>query len=131
MARFALPASRLTTPFWDATREKRLLLQWCKSCDEVVHYPREACPRCLGEDLEWRPASGRGDVYACCVMQRPATPGLAVPYVVALVDLEEGARMMTNVVGCSPADVVVGMPVQVTWEALDDGRALPQFEPIP
>jgi hypothetical protein len=131
MARFALPPSSLTQPFWDATGQKKLLLQWCKSCEAVVHYPREACPKCLGESLEWREASGKGDVYAFCVMQRPANPAMAglLPYVVALVDLDEGARMMTNIVGCEPAAVRIGMPVRVTFEDLGDGRALPLFEP--
>ncbi len=131
MARFALPASDLTRPFWDATKDKQLLLQWCKPCNAVVHYPRVACPSCLGEDLEWRAASGSGEVYAYCVMRNPANPAMAdrVPYVVALVDLEEGARMMTNIVGCTPEDVSVGMPVRVAWEDLPDERALPVFEP--
>ena len=127
-ARFEPPASELTEPFWEATRRRELLLQWCGACDAVVHYPREVCPACLGTDLEWRPASGRGTVYATSVMHKPAHPGLAdrVPYTVALVDLEEGARLMTNIVG---GDAPVGTTVVVTWEELSDGRALPLFSP--
>lgn len=129
--RFEPPVSEVARPFWDATRERRLVLQWCRTCEQPVHYPREVCPRCLGTELEYRPASGRGEVYAFSVMHRPGNPLMAdrVPYVVALVDLEEGARMMSNVVGCEPDAVRVGQPVRVTWEPLSDGRALPQFEP--
>ena len=128
---FEPPASDLTQPFWDATREHRLVVQWCTSCDEPVWFPREVCLRCLGNTLEWRAASGAGSVYAFLVEHRPNLPDVFgdAPYVVALVELEEGVRMMTNVVGCAPGDVVVGMPVRVTWEPLSDGRNLPQFEP--
>jgi uncharacterized OB-fold protein len=129
--RFEPQPSELTKPYWDATRDRRLLLQWCASCDEPVHYPREVCPRCLGEGLSWREASGAGEVYAFGVHHQPASPLMAdrVPYVVALIDLVEGARLMSNIVGCEPAEVRVGMSVKVTWEALSDGRHLPLFEP--
>jgi uncharacterized OB-fold protein len=125
------PETSLTRPFWDATREHRFVLQWCKRCEVPIHYPREACPRCLHADLDWRPASGRGEVYAVSVMHRAGNPLMQdrVPYAVALIDLEEGVRFMSNVVGCPPSQVKVGMPVSITWEALSDGRALPLFEP--
>jgi uncharacterized protein len=128
---FEPPVTDTTTPFWDATREQRLVLQWCTECDAPVWFPREVCPSCLGSSLEWRPASGRAEVYACTVEHRPTmpTPFGDAPYVVALVELEEGPRLMTNVVGCDPRAVTVGMPVQVTWEQLSDGRNLPLFAP--
>jgi uncharacterized OB-fold protein len=130
--RFEPAESEVTQPFWDGTRERRLVLQWCNGCQQPVHYPRECCPKCMSaERLDWKPASGRGEVYAYSVMHRGGSPFLAdrVPYVVARVQLEEGARLMTNIVGCEPSAVRVGMPVSVTWEELSDGRALPQFEP--
>ncbi|CAN5718846.1 OB-fold domain-containing protein [soil metagenome] len=120
------PVNAVDEPFWAATREQRLVLQWCTACERVVHYPREACPSCLGDDLAWRPASGRGVVHAASTMAATTDRD---PYVVALVDLAEGARFMTNVVGCDPADVVIGMMVTVAWEPLDDGRHLPLFAP--
>jgi uncharacterized OB-fold protein len=125
------PVTETTQPFWDATRDRRLLIQWCTACDAPVWFPREVCPGCLGSALEWRPASGRGEVYACTVEHKPTmpTPFGDAPYVVALVELEEGPRLMTNVVGCEPAAVAVGIRVQVTWEELSDGRNLPLFEP--
>ena len=126
------PVSEVTKPFWDATREERLLLQWCTSCDKPVFYPREACPSCLGFDLDWRPSAGRGVVYAVSVQYKPNFPGLAdkVPYAVVLVDLDEGVRLMSNVVDCDIGDVVIGLPVELTWEPLSDGRNLPQFRPL-
>jgi uncharacterized OB-fold protein len=124
------PNSALTQPFWDATREHRLLLQWCRSCDAIVFYPRDACPTCLGDDLEWREATGTGTVYAASVQHRagPGRDEAAGPYAVALVDLTEGARLMTNIVGGDPTEVAVGQPVRVRWHGLPDGRNLPFFE---
>lgn len=126
------PVTELTEPFWAATRERRLLVQWCVSCEQPVWFPREVCPWCLDNALEWREASGRGVVYAFLVEHRPNLPEVFgdSPYVVALVDLSEGVRLMSNIVGCRPDTVDVGLPVQVTWESLSDGRNLPLFEPV-
>lgn len=125
------PASEAGEPFWRATRDQRLDLPWCNSCDRPIWYPRLTCPDCLGTDIEWRPASGEGTVYAASVQHRSAHPELAdrVPYTVALVDLAEGVRMMSEVVGAGPESVVPGLEVSVTWEALSDGRHLPVFSP--
>ena len=125
------PVTGTSRPFWDATRERRLLLQWCTDCDAAVWYPRDLCPACSSAGLEWRPASGGATVYAFTIEPRPTLPGVfgEEPFVVALVELEEGVRLMTNVVGCAPHAVTVGMPVRVTWEELSDGRNLPLFEP--
>ncbi|MCU1455326.1 MAG: putative nucleic-acid-binding protein containing a Zn-ribbon [Acidimicrobiales bacterium] len=127
--RFEPPVAPASAPFWDASREQRLVLQWCRDCERPIHYPREACPRCLGTELEFRPASGRGVVYAASVMPKPGNASMAgrEPYVVALVDLEEGVRMLSNVVGLRPELVEVGLAVEVTWEPLSDGRHLPLF----
>ncbi|HUF32763.1 MAG TPA: OB-fold domain-containing protein [Acidimicrobiales bacterium] len=129
--RFEPPVSDDTAPFWEATRDKQLVLQWCTSCQKAIFYPRAACPGCLGDTIEWRPATGFGRVHAVSVQHKPANPFMAdkVPYAVALVDLDEGVRLMTNIVGCEPDDVAVDMAVRVTWEPLTDGRHLPLFEP--
>jgi uncharacterized OB-fold protein len=131
MARFEPKASPLTEPFWDATRDKKLLVQWCPDCDAGVYWPRVHCPRCLGGDLGWKEASGRGSVYSFSVMHVAGNPMMAdrVPYVIGLVDLDEGVRIATNIVGCEPAAVRVAMAVAVTWETMSDGRNLPLFEP--
>jgi uncharacterized OB-fold protein len=130
-ARMEPTPTELTQPFWDATREQQLLLQWCTTCEQPIFYPRDRCPRCLGNSLEWRPASGRGEVYAVTVDHRPQMTSRRQEeqFSVVLVDLEEGVRMMSNVVDCPPDEVTVGMAVTVTWEALSDGRNLPQFRP--
>lgn len=107
--RFEPPVGVESTAFWEATRESRLLVQWCTDCDRGVFYPRAFCPHCAaGADaLEWRTASGRATVYAAVVEHRPEAAGTnfsgGAPYCVALVDLDEGVRMLTNVVGCPPA----------------------------
>jgi uncharacterized protein len=141
------PVGAESGPFWDATREGRLLVQWCTRCDRGIFYPRAFCPFCGGGvaggetphadgtdgPLEWREASGRATVYAAGVEYRPEAAGASfadgAPFCVALVDLEEGVRMMTNIVGCPPGDVHSGMAVVVTWEPLSDGRQLALFRP--
>ncbi len=124
-----VPESDVAAPFWQATREQRLVLQWCDACARPVHYPREACPRCLGDRLTWRAASGNGTVYSATLVHRAPSAELRarVPYVVALVDLDEGARLVTNVVGADALTVAVGDRVTVDWEPLADGRFLPVF----
>jgi uncharacterized OB-fold protein len=115
----------------EATRDRRLMLPWCTGCERPHWYPREVCPWCLGDAIAWRAASGRATVHAVSVHHRAGMPQMEgrEPYAVALVDLAEGVRMMTNVVGCDPADVAVGQAVVVTWESLSDGRNLPLFRP--
>jgi len=133
--RFEPPVGAESAPFWDATRAGTLLLQWCTACDRAVFYPRSFCPHCGAGPavLGWRPASGRATVYAAVVETQPEASGAAFsggePYCVALVDLDEGVRMMTNIVGCPPADVRSGLAVEVSWEPLSDGRRLPLFRP--
>jgi uncharacterized OB-fold protein len=128
--RFTPHESEAAAAYWEGTRQQQLLLPHCAE-HGPFWYPRDVCPVCLTPELEWRPASGRGTVYAHSTMPKPAMPGLAdlVPYVVALVELDEGVRIMSNVTGCEPDDVHVGMPVSVTWEPLEDGRHLPLFGP--
>jgi hypothetical protein len=132
--RFEPPVGAESGPFWEATRAGRLLVQWCTACDRGIFYPRALCPFCGGASaLEWREATGRATVHAAVVEHRPEAAGAAFahgePFCIALVDLEEGVRMMTNVVGCPPGDVHSGMAVTVTWEPLSDGRQLALFRP--
>jgi hypothetical protein len=123
--------TELSLPFWEATREQKLLLQWCTGCEQPIFYPRAACPTCRGTTFDWREASGRGSVYAVTVEHRPEMSSWRqeAPFAVALIALEEGVRMISNVIGCAPDDVTVGMPVVLTWDPLSDGRNLPQFSP--
>jgi uncharacterized OB-fold protein len=130
-ARREPPASDEATAFWDATRESRFVLPWCTECETPIWYPRLVCPSCFGTSIEWREASGAATVHACSIHWKPGI-GRAEddgPYVVALVDLAEGVRMMTNIIDCPVDTVTVGMPVRLAWEPLSDGRHLPVFRP--
>jgi len=125
------PDSEFAAPFWDATRAEQLLLAWCSACAKAMWYPREVCPSCLGTAIEWRPAAGTGVVYAFSVhhLAGPGRDTSELPYTVAIIELPEGVRMMSNVVDCEPDAVSVGMAVRVAWKPLSDGRNLPQFAP--
>jgi len=120
-----------TAPFWAATLAGRLDLQRCDACHRVVAYPRARCPHCHAASLTWTTMSGRGTVYASTIVYRAADASFAadVPYVVALVDLEEGARLMTRIVDCPPEAVRTGMAVAVRFESVSDDAALPLFAP--
>ena len=132
----ALPApSPVVTPeteeFWAATAEGRLLLRRCDDCGTVIWYPRAHCPGCGSQRTSWSDASGNGTVYAFTVVHRSVVDGFreAVPYVVAYVELEEGPRVMTNIVDCDPGSVEVGMPVTVVFHDTGKGNALFRFRP--
>ena len=118
-------------PFWEGCKAGKLMLRHCADCGAWVYYPRALCPKCHGERLPWEEASGRGVIYAYTVCHRPAGPAFAedVPYVVALIDLEEGARMLSNIVTEDPASVRIGQEVRVTFEARNEEVTLPLFAP--
>jgi uncharacterized OB-fold protein len=121
--------TEISKPYWDACARHELLLQWCRDCGKAQFYPRSVCVHCGSADLEWRRASGRATVYSFSVVRRAPDASLPVPYVVALVDLAEGPRMMTNIVDCAPESVRIGLPVEVTFEDLGDGASVPLFKP--
>jgi uncharacterized OB-fold protein len=118
-------------PYWEAAAEGRLLLQRCGGCDAVVWYPRGFCPACGGRRLEWFEASGRGIVYSYSVIERGALGEYRgrEPYVIAYVELEEGPRVLTNVVDCDPAGVRVGDAVSAVFHDTGEGSALVRFRP--
>lgn len=126
------PIDPWTEPYWTALREGNLLLQFCPSCQEHIFYPRQSCPYCLSEHLTWVKATGRGKVYAFTVVENNApSPFLdEMPFVIAIVILEEGVRLMTNIVDCDPATIYSEMPVTVTFEKLNDDITLPKFRPL-
>lgn len=108
-----------SAPFFDAAREGRLRLQKCPR-DGFFFYPRSACPDCLGEDWEWQDVSGRGTVYSYTVdrVGLDPTQRARLPLIIAIVELEEGPRMTTNLIGCVPEAVSVGQAVEATFEDL-------------
>lgn len=120
-----------TLPYWEAARAGRLDLQRCVPCGLLVWYPRRRCHRCGSGELHWETLSGEATVHAFTVVHRAPDPSMDVPYVVALVDLAEGARLLTNLVDVDPADVEVGLPVRVRFRELAEGRTLPVFGPVP
>jgi uncharacterized OB-fold protein len=119
----------LTRPLWDAAREHRLVRQVCDDCGRNVFTPQIACPACLSTALSWRESSGRGTVYSATVVHRAPYPGFTSPYHVAMVDLEEGWTMLSNVLGTGEHPVAIDTPVAVDWLQLDDEITLPVFRP--
>ena len=121
----------LSQPFWDAAQSHELHVQRCTACGTHVFYPRYNCTNCGSRDLEWVRASGRGSVYTYTIARRPTHRAFAerVPYVIAIVELDEGPRLTTNIVGCEPDDVRIGMPVEASFEDVDDEITLVTFRP--
>lgn len=119
-----------TKRFWDATREGKLLLARCKACATVIWYPRAFCPECSSFDVDWFEASGRGRVYSYTINRRGQGDYRDLSYVLAYVELEEGPRMLTNIVNCDVDDVAVGQAVQLVFHDTPAGPALPRFRPV-
>jgi uncharacterized OB-fold protein len=119
-----------TECFWNALREHRLVIQRCGGCGVLRHPPRPMCPQC--HSLEWDTvdASGRGTVFSFVMPQHPSYPWFDYPYIVAIVELAEGTRLVTNIVGVAPEAVSIGMTVQVQFEEHDGGLVLPVFAPV-
>jgi uncharacterized protein len=117
-----------TKPYWEAVSQKRLILKSCRSCGKPHFYPRELCPHCGSDDLDWIEATGEGEIYSYTVCHRPAGPAFAedVPYIIAIVTLDEGPRMMTNIIG-SPESVAIGRRVKVDYQTVNGQVVLPFF----
>lgn len=119
----------LSAPFWSAAARGELVLQRCASCGNLQWAPLRACRTCLSLDLCWVEMSGRAVVYSYSVVTRPQSPSFEVPYIVAIVELDEGPRILTDLVGVDPAGVSIGMPVQVSFETVGD-IGLYHFTPV-
>ncbi len=115
--------------FWAGLAEHELLIQRCRGCGELRHPPRPMCPHCTS--LDWDPiaSTGRGAVFSFVMPQHPPYPWFEYPYIVVLVELEEGVRIVSNLCEIAPDDVSIGMPVEVFFEHFDDGLVLHQFRP--
>lgn len=120
-----------TQHFWDGARADELRLQRCDACDHVYFPPRPFCPACASRKVSVFAASGKATLYSYVINHRPAAPGFTPPYAIAVVTLEEGPRMMTNIVDCpqTPEALVLDMPLEVKFEKLDDAITLPLFAP--
>jgi uncharacterized OB-fold protein len=124
-------ADNETRAYWEGCARGELVLQRCTRCGTVQHRPRALCIACLDVGIEHFVASGRGTVYTFTVTHQNQLPGFreAVPYVLAYVELAEGPRLLTNVVGCEPADVRIGLAVQVEFAKTDGEYPVPVFRP--
>jgi uncharacterized OB-fold protein len=137
MSEYAKPLPQpdpITKPYWDSLKSHAMRLQRCGSCGRFVFFPRALCPFCFSDALTWTPVSGRGVVHAFTVPHRHPSPAFQpdLPYVVALVELEEGPRLMTNLIDVppDPAQIAVGMPVEVVYDDVTPEVTLPKFRPL-
>lgn len=128
--RFVPAPTPETAHFWDGAREGELRLQRCTACGDAYFPPRAFCPECGSREVRVEKASGRARLYSYVINHLPA-PGFTAPYAIAVVELEEGPRMMSNILECeqTPEALVLDMPLEVTFEKLTDAISLPQFRP--
>ena len=121
-----------TRAFWDAVQQRRLVMPRCEVCGRLTFPPTVACPHCGASAFAWTDVSGRGTVYSFVVYHRVYHPAFKdkVPYVLAVIALDEGPRMVSNVVGIPTGDVRCEMPVRVVYEEVRDGFLIPKFEPV-
>jgi uncharacterized OB-fold protein len=121
-------------PFWDAAAAHRLEIPRCNACSTYFFYPRVLCPQCGSRDVGWAVCRGTGILYSFCIQYQSTVPGLegAVPFVTALVDLDEGPRLMSFLVGVppDPAEISCGIAVRVDFHDLEGGRTIPVFRPV-
>lgn len=118
-------------PFWEGCKQGKLLLQYCDACEQYQFYPRLYCTRCGVPNLRWAEASGRGVVYSYTIIRQNKSPEFRddVPYNVAIIQLEEGPRMLSNVIDIAPGDLRVDLPVIVVFDPVSDEISLPRFRP--
>src|SRR3954467_7973141 len=118
----------LSQPFWDGCAASELRYQRCESCDSPMFIPAMVCRSCGGRSLRWERSEGRGTVYSWSMVWRPQSPSFTSPYAAAIIDLDEGYQMLSNVIGCSPDDVRSGMRGGVEFHDVG-GIQLPYFRP--
>ena len=121
-----------TEPYWEYAAKRELRMQKCKSCGHLRFPPSVICPRCWSQESEWTKLSGRGRVWSWVIFHQAFYPGYAddVPYNTAIIQLEEGPSLHTNVIGCRNQDIYIGMPVEVVFEQVTDEVTLPKFRPV-
>lgn len=121
----------LTRPFWEAAKRHELVMPRCRMCASVFFYPREICPSCFSADLEWVPVSGKGRVHSFTVVYQPGIAAFRddTPYIYVMVQLDEGPRMVSNLVGCAIEDAKVDMPVTAVFDDVTPEVTLVKFQP--
>jgi uncharacterized OB-fold protein len=123
-------ATEISQPFWDGCRRQELLIQQCRACGRHVFIPQAFCPHCLATGLDWIRAAGTGSVVTFTVVWRPQTPAFEVPYVIAVVQLDEGVDLLTNLTDVTPEQVAIGMRVEVRFVDVAPEATLPFFAPV-
>jgi uncharacterized OB-fold protein len=125
------PMDNDSRAYWEGSGRHELVLQRCKACGTVQHRPRALCVSCLSSEIEHFAASGKGSVHTYTVTHQNQAPAFrqALPYVLAYVELEEGPRILSNIVGCDPDSIAIGMPVQVEFVDVEGDLAVPRFRP--
>ena len=121
--------STISQPYWDGCRRGELLFQRCGVCSEITHTPAMICAHCASRDLTWERSAGTGSIYSWTAVWRPQTPAFSVPYVAVIVDVDEGWKMLANIVDIEHDAVDIGMRVEVVFHALNDQITLPYFRP--
>ena len=118
--------------YWDACKRHELIIQHCSSCQAYRHPPLPTCFKCGSGEWEWVKSSGRGTVYTYTITHHPVHPALKekVPWTVVSVELEEGVQIVSNLLGTPPDEVKIGMPVEITFETVNEEITLPKFRPI-
>lgn len=116
-----------STPFWEGIRNKQLVLQRCKECGAWLHPPRPMCPKCQSIEQEWVPSNGKGAIYSWVTLHESPHPAFKSPYTVVLVEMDEGPRLVSNMIEGEPEALMVGMPVEVVFEDVADDLTLPKF----
>lgn len=124
-------SSPVSVPFWQGCRSRKLRYQRCADCDTANFPPTENCRQCLSTELSWRSSAGAGEIYSWTVVYRPVSPQFDPPYAPAIVTLDEGYQMLTNIVGVEPGELAIGMRVRVQFQALEEDLTLPYFTGSP
>lgn len=119
-----------TAPFWEATAQGVLKLPHCDDCRQTFWQPRAICPLCQGQRISWTTASGRGTLYSYSITSRGIEDFAELTYVLALVELAEGPKLLTNVVDVAPDDLRIGDELEVVFSDTGAGTALPRFRPV-
>ncbi|WP_085993245.1 Zn-ribbon domain-containing OB-fold protein [Oceanobacillus senegalensis] len=121
-----------TKPYWDGCKKHEVFIQYCSLCDKYQFYPRPICTNCMDDNVEWKKASGMGSVISYTTVRRSLSKAYEdeEPYILAIIELDEGVTMLSNIIGCSTEEVKAGMRVEVVFEEWSNDISIPKFCPV-
>ena len=121
-----------TRPYWEGAKRHELMIPKCQDCGLLFFYPRSLCPHCMSDKIDWIRASGKGKVYTFTISHVTASSAFQedVPYNIAIIELDEGVHLMSNIVGCKNEDIRIDMPVEVVFDDVTPEITLPRFRPV-